>query len=72
MQEIIELHHNQKKDAPSGTAVKTALMMSEVNDNFTLFDLTEIAYNLEEKLNKKVDIITSGNLDELLYEEDDE
>lgn len=33
--EIIELHHNQKKDAPSGTAVKTALMMSEVNDDFT-------------------------------------
>ena len=33
--EIIELHHNQKKDAPSGTAVKTALMMSEINDNFT-------------------------------------
>jgi len=32
--EIIELHHNQKKDAPSGTAVKTALMMAEVNDNF--------------------------------------
>ena len=26
--EIIELHHNQKKDAPSGTAVKTALMMN--------------------------------------------
>ena len=33
--EIIELHHNQKKDAPSGTAVKTAMMMSESNDNFT-------------------------------------
>lgn len=33
--EIIELHHNQKKDAPSGTAVKTALMMSEANGNFT-------------------------------------
>ena len=32
--EIIELHHNQKKDAPSGTAVKTAQMMSEGNDNF--------------------------------------
>lgn len=32
--EIIELHHNQKKDAPSGTAVKTALMMSEANENF--------------------------------------
>lgn len=27
--EIIELHHNQKKDAPSGTAVKTAQMMGE-------------------------------------------
>lgn len=33
--EIIELHHNQKKDAPSGTAIKTALMMAEVKDNFT-------------------------------------
>ena len=33
--EIIELHHNQKKDAPSGTAVKTALMMSRANDDFT-------------------------------------
>lgn len=33
--EIIELHHNQKKDAPSGTAVKTAQMMAENNDNFT-------------------------------------
>ena len=31
--EIIELHHNQKKDAPSGTAVKTAAMMAEVNEN---------------------------------------
>ena len=26
--EIIELHHDGKKDAPSGTAVKTAQMMS--------------------------------------------
>ena len=33
--EIIEFHHNQKKDAPSGTAVKTALMMSKEHDNFT-------------------------------------
>lgn len=32
--EIIEFHHNQKKDAPSGTAIKTALMMSEVKNNF--------------------------------------
>lgn len=28
--EIIELHHDQKKDAPSGTAVKTAELMSQV------------------------------------------
>lgn len=33
--EIIELHHNQKKDAPSGTSIKTALMMSEENEDFT-------------------------------------
>lgn len=33
--EIIELHHNRKKDAPSGTAVKTALMMSENNESYT-------------------------------------
>ena len=39
--EIIELHHNQKKDAPSGTAVKTAAMMAEVNDNFTLGNCSE-------------------------------
>lgn len=32
--EIIELHHNQKKDAPSGTAVKTAKMMSEAKSSF--------------------------------------
>ena len=32
--EIIELHHNQKKDAPSGTAIKTALMMSGAKETF--------------------------------------
>ena len=32
--EIIELHHNQKKDAPSGTAIKTALMMSKAKESF--------------------------------------
>ncbi len=31
--EIIELHHNQKKDAPSGTAIKTAQMMAIENPN---------------------------------------
>ena len=39
--EIIELHHNQKKDAPSGTAVKTALMMAEAKDNFTVGNCLE-------------------------------
>ena len=29
--EIIEYHHNQKKDAPSGTAVKTAQLMAQEN-----------------------------------------
>lgn len=33
--EIIELHHNQKKDAPSGTAVKTAELMAMENECFT-------------------------------------
>ena len=32
--EIIEFHHNQKKDAPSGTAIKTAQMMIKERDNF--------------------------------------
>ncbi|MGI8383601.1 4-hydroxy-tetrahydrodipicolinate reductase [Robertmurraya sp. P23] len=30
--EIIELHHDQKLDAPSGTALKTAQMIAEVRD----------------------------------------
>jgi 4-hydroxy-tetrahydrodipicolinate reductase len=30
--DIIELHHNQKLDAPSGTAIKTAEMISEVRE----------------------------------------
>lgn len=32
--EIIEYHHNKKKDAPSGTAVKTAQLMAEAKANF--------------------------------------
>jgi len=39
--EIIELHHNQKKDAPSGTAVKTARMMAEVNENLAFGNCEE-------------------------------
>ena len=32
--EIIELHHNQKADAPSGTALQTAQMLSELGQTF--------------------------------------
>ena len=39
--EIIEFHHNQKKDAPSGTAIKTAQMMIKNNDNFKLGNCPE-------------------------------
>lgn len=40
--EIIELHHNQKKDAPSGTAIRTAKMMAESNENFTEGNCPEV------------------------------
>ena len=39
--EIIELHHNQKKDAPSGTAIKTAQLMAESNPDFTVGNCPE-------------------------------
>ncbi|GAB1542420.1 4-hydroxy-tetrahydrodipicolinate reductase [Scytonema sp. NUACC21] len=32
--EIIELHHNQKADAPSGTAIQTAQMLAEMGKIF--------------------------------------
>jgi len=32
--EIIETHHNKKKDAPSGTAIKTAQLMAEERAKF--------------------------------------
>ncbi|AFY78987.1 dihydrodipicolinate reductase [Pleurocapsa sp. PCC 7327] len=32
--EIIELHHNQKADAPSGTAIKTVEMLSELGKTY--------------------------------------
>ena len=32
--EIIELHHNQKADAPSGTAMQTAQMLSELSKSY--------------------------------------
>ena len=39
--EILEFHHNQKKDAPSGTAIKTAQMMQEAKETFTLGNVPE-------------------------------
>lgn len=39
--EIIELHHNQKKDAPSGTAIKTAQLMAKVQNDFANNNCTE-------------------------------
>ena len=39
--EIIEFHHNQKHDAPSGTSIKTAQLMMEENDNFKLGNCEE-------------------------------
>ena len=45
--EIIELHHNQKADAPSGTAIQTAQMLSELNKTYnpTLVKETEKLVN---------------------------
>jgi len=40
--EIIELHHNGKKDAPSGTAIKTAKMMTENQSAFGKDNVSEI------------------------------
>ncbi|HEY9854602.1 MAG TPA: 4-hydroxy-tetrahydrodipicolinate reductase, partial [Stenomitos sp.] len=39
--EIIELHHNQKADAPSGTAIKTAELMLKERDRFGLGNAPE-------------------------------
>ena len=39
--EIIELHHNQKADAPSGTAIKTAQMLGEMGKTFNPQVVTE-------------------------------
>lgn len=43
--EIIELHHNQKADAPSGTAIKTAEMLAEMGKSYNLPSVKE-----EEKM----------------------
>jgi 4-hydroxy-tetrahydrodipicolinate reductase len=43
--EIIELHHNQKADAPSGTAIQTAQMLAELGKTFNPAQVKE-----EEKI----------------------
>lgn len=40
--EIIELHHNKKKDAPSGTAIKTAQLMTQSQSKFGADNVSEI------------------------------
>jgi 4-hydroxy-tetrahydrodipicolinate reductase len=39
--EIIEMHHNQKADAPSGTAIKTAQMIAELGRKFNTTNAPE-------------------------------
>lgn len=39
--EIIELHHNQKADAPSGTAIKTAQMLAQMGKTYNSQLVTE-------------------------------
>jgi 4-hydroxy-tetrahydrodipicolinate reductase len=39
--EIIELHHNQKADAPSGTAIKTAQMLAEMGKTYNPVSVAE-------------------------------
>ncbi|MEM0952288.1 MAG: 4-hydroxy-tetrahydrodipicolinate reductase [Cyanobacteria bacterium P01_H01_bin.74] len=39
--EIIERHHNQKADAPSGTALKTAALMQDAQSHFGQTNATE-------------------------------
>jgi 4-hydroxy-tetrahydrodipicolinate reductase len=39
--EIIELHHNQKADAPSGTAIKTSQMLSELGKSYNSASVKE-------------------------------
>lgn len=39
--EIIELHHNQKADAPSGTAIQTAQMLAEMGKTYNRASVEE-------------------------------
>ncbi len=46
--EIIERHHDRKKDAPSGTAVKTAQMMAEARKGSPLSVVPTERFNVED------------------------
>jgi 4-hydroxy-tetrahydrodipicolinate reductase len=39
--ELVELHHNRKADAPSGTCIKTAELMEELGKSFNAPELEE-------------------------------
>lgn len=39
--EMIELHHNQKADAPSGTAIQTAQMLAEIDKTYNQATVAE-------------------------------
>ncbi|MFZ4565222.1 MAG: 4-hydroxy-tetrahydrodipicolinate reductase [Prochlorococcaceae cyanobacterium] len=39
--ELVELHHNRKADAPSGTCLKTAEMMEELGKTFNIGEVEE-------------------------------
>lgn len=56
--EIIEFHHNNKADAPSGTAIKTAELIAESNPeiNKELIDRTETHIVRETRGGKKANI----------------
>lgn len=52
--EIIELHHDQKADAPSGTAIKTAEMISSARGGYRQPSATKVL---------KIDGVRGGNYD---------
>lgn len=55
--EIIELHHNQKADAPSGTAIKTAEMLAGLGKTYNLPSVAE-----SEKLPGARGSVTEDNI----------
>ena len=58
--EIIELHHDQKADSPSGTAIKTAEMMLEERSKY---GKQEAGSGKGQKEIEKIDGARGGNMD---------